>query len=77
MCFGIFKKKPATPPLSDATMTKAQVLKKLEEDILIHEYWACKVTEEPGWGDTMGDYDWHLMWIEVYQNCIYYLQGGK
>ena len=67
MC--IFKKKLP----EGATLTKAQCIKKLEEDILIHEYWAVKVTEEPAYAASMGDYDWHMAWNEVYRNCIFYL----
>ncbi|GAG58984.1 unnamed protein product, partial [marine sediment metagenome] len=35
------------------------------------------VVQHPEWAKTMGDYDWHMHWIEVYRNAIYYLQGGK
>lgn len=63
-------KRPAPP----ATLLKATVIKELKYDILIHEFWAVKVTEEPAWAPSMGDYDWHLRWIEVYENAIYYLE---
>lgn len=70
-----FKKAKPVPP---ATMTKEAVIEELEYDILIHEHWAVKVTQEPEWADSMGDYNWHMRWIEVYQNCIHYLkEGGK
>lgn len=75
MCFGVFKKKVVTPGMP--TMSNLTVIEELEDDILIHEYWAVKVVQEPKLATTMGDYDWHMHWIEVYQNTIYYLQGGK
>jgi len=59
------------------TMLVEIVISELEYDILIHEYWACKVTEEPEWETYMGNYHWHVKWIEVYENTIYYLKGGS
>ena len=67
----LFKK---SKPLEEATMTKAEVIEKLREDILVHEQWACIVTEEPNYGFYYGDYDWHMEWIKVYENAIYYLK---
>lgn len=86
MCFGIFKQKPAdweilTPEepelTTEATMTKAEVIEKLKEDILIHEDWAVRVTQTPSLAQSFGDYDWHMQWNEVYKNAIYYLEGGE
>ena len=57
-------------------MPRAEVIEKLEEDILIHEYWAVEVVEHPEKAELMGDYDWHIMWNEVYRSAIYYLKGG-
>lgn len=56
------------------TLTKAQVIKKLEDDILIHEHWAVRVTQEPELAKDFGDYDWHMTWIKVYRNAIFYLK---
>lgn len=55
-------------------MSKLEVIEELEYDILIHEYWAVRVIEEPKWAETMGDYKWHLRWMQVYQAAIYYLK---
>jgi len=78
MCFGIFKKEPKPEPLYPnelpPELTQEQVLAELEYDILIHEYWACRVTEEPAWAPTMGDYEWHMRWIEVYKAAIFYIR---
>jgi len=71
MCFKLFK--PA-PKDGMPSMSKADVVKKLEEDILIHEYWAVKVTQEPQYAESFGDYDWNIEWIEVYKNAIFYLR---
>jgi len=68
----LFKSEKPIPP---ATMTKAEVIAQLEDDILIHEQWAVIVTEHPEYAPSMGDYDWHMKWIEVYQNAIYYLKS--
>jgi len=51
-----------------------KVLEELEFDILIHEHWAVYVTQHPSYARTMGNYDWHIRWIEVYQNAIYYIR---
>ena len=59
------------------SMEKIVVIEELEDDILIHELWAVKVVEEPELAEAMGDYDWHMKWIEVYHNAIYYIEGGK
>jgi len=78
MC--LFSKPPVSvyePPENITSMTRGEVIEKMEEDILIHEYWAVKVTQEPKYAPSMGDYDWHMMWIEVYQNTIYYLEGRE
>lgn len=57
--------------------TKKRTIKELEYDILIHESWAGIVTQYPGlYDETMGDYDWHMKWIRVYESAIYYLNGG-
>jgi len=70
----LFKKKAN---LSDMpTMSKQNIIEELGEDILIHELWAVKVTQSPKLADDFGDYDWHMHWIEVYKNSIYYLQEG-
>ena len=57
-------------------MPRSKVIEELEYDILIHEYWAVKVTQDPKWAPSMGDYDWHIRWIKVYEAAIYYLKGG-
>ncbi len=75
MCFGIFKQKVDVSGMP--TMTRLDVIGELEDDILIHENWAVYVVQHPEWAKTMGDYDWHMKWIETYKNAIYYLQGGK
>ena len=75
MCF--WKKPPEStyePPEGMPSMTVREVLDKLEEDILIHEYWAGYVTQHPSYAASMGDYDWHMTWIEVYENCIHYIE---
>lgn len=68
----LFKK---VKPVYPATMTKSEVVTQLEIDILIHENWAAIVTGQPEYADSFGDYDWHLFWIEVYQNAIHYIRG--
>lgn len=75
MCWWLFKKKIDITGMP--TMEKLAVIEELEDDILIHEQWACYVTQYPKYAETMGDYDWHMKWIEVYRNAIYYLQGGQ
>lgn len=74
MCF-LFKKK--VDIIGMPTMSRQNVIGELEDDILIHENWAVKVVQEPEYAEAMGDYDWHMHWISVYKNAIYYLQGGK
>lgn len=65
-------------PIPPATMTKLQVVRKLEEDIMIHETWIGLITEHPETypPQTWGDEEFHLGWIEVYQNAIHYLRKG-
>lgn len=75
MCWWLFKKKVDIGGMP--TMEKIVVIEELEDDILIHEQWAVRVVQEPKWAEMMGDYDWHMHWIEVYRNALYYLQGGK
>lgn len=75
MCFGIFKKKVDVSSMP--TMAKQAVIEELEDDILIHKQWAVLVTQKPSLAKDFGDYDWHMKWIEVYKNAIYYLNGGK
>ena len=77
MCLGIFKKKKQPDMSGLPTLTKKKLIEEMEYDILIHEYWAVKVTEEPAWAPSMGDYDWHMRWIEVYRNVIFYLQEDE
>lgn len=74
MCFGIFKKKVEIAGMP--TVSKQVVIEELENDILIHEQWAVLVTQTPSLAVSFGDYDWHLHWIAVYKNAIYYLNGG-
>jgi len=81
MCWWIFRKKqgvePLYPPLYPnelPTLPIDKVIEELEFDILIHEQWACYVTQNPSYAPTMGDYDWHIRWIEVYKAAIYYLR---
>uniref|UniRef100_A0A6M3J490 Uncharacterized protein n=1 Tax=viral metagenome TaxID=1070528 RepID=A0A6M3J490_9ZZZZ len=74
MCFK--KKSPVStylPPANYPSMTKQEVTDKMEEDIQIHEWWAGYVTQNPSYAQSYGDYDWHMAWIEVYKNTIYYL----
>lgn len=85
MCFGIFKKQePVVENVGDEpivlpSMSKQDVIADLEEDILIHERWAVLVVQDPTHypPKNYGDYNWHMKWIEIYKNAIYYLQGGK
>lgn len=60
--------------MEEPTLTQSQVIEELEYNILIHEGWAGYVVEYPEYSETMGDYDWHMRWIEVYENAIFYLQ---
>ena len=57
------------------TLTKEEVIENLLDDILIHEQWACYVVEYPEYAESMGDYDWHIRWIKIYENAIYYLEN--
>ena len=75
MCLKIFRKKVDISGMP--TMSKQTIIDELYDDIVIHEYWACFVVQNPSYAPSMGDYDWHMKWIEVYQNGIYYLEGGK
>lgn len=76
MCW--FKKKSIEPlyPNDLPDMPRSKVIEELKFDILIHEYWAVKVVEEPTILNlATGDYDWHIRWIELYKAAIYYLGG--
>lgn len=70
----LFRKKA---PVGMPSMSRQEIIERLEYDILIHEYWAVEVTEHPEEAEKMGDYDWHMHWIEVYENALFYLRGGK
>lgn len=59
----------------EATMTRGEVITNLENDILAHEDWAVRVTQYPEYVPLMGDYDWHMHWVKVFKNAIYYLEG--
>ena len=61
------------PSLSNASMPVSYVIEKLNEAIDIHEGWAAYVTQYPSYSTSFGDYDFHMGWIEVYKNAIYYL----
>jgi len=69
MCF--FKKKVVLP---DNILTVKKILEEMEFDIYTHEYWAVKVIEEPEYAEAMGDYEWHMRWINVYESIIYHLR---
>lgn len=74
---GLFQKpepQPLYPNELPPTLTQEQVIAELEYDILIHESWAGYVTEYPSYAETMGDYSWHLRWIDVYKAAIYYIE---
>jgi len=69
-----FWKKPEQPA---GLLTLDNVVKELEYDILIHENWAVMVVEQPEYALSMGDYDWHMKWIDIYKSAIYYLRSGN
>jgi hypothetical protein len=62
------------PDLTNIVLSLDYVVDKLDEVILIHEGWAAYVTEHPRYATSFGDYDFHIGWIEVYRNVIYYLK---
>ena len=39
-----------------------------------HQYWADRVLEEPELIDIVGDRDWHLTWVRIYEDVMFYLQ---
>lgn len=73
---GYFDKKIAPLYPNDLPeLPRSKVIEELEYDILIHEYWAVKVVQQPTWEPYMGSFSWHERWIEVYRAAIYYLRG--
>lgn len=39
-----------------------------------HQYWADRVLEEPELIEIVGDRDWHLTRIMIYENVMFYLR---
>ena len=70
----LLRKQPK--PEEMPTIHLENVIAMLEEDVLIHEHWAVYVIQHPKSEliRVVGDYQWHLDWIEVYENAIYYLR---
>ena len=77
MCNWLKKKEKISIPDSIPNMTADEVIAELEYDILIHENWAVYVVQYPSYAASMGDYDWHMRWIAVYEAAIYYLKGQQ
>jgi len=40
----------------------------------VHAYWADYVVEHPEYTEAMGDYDWHMHWIDVHMSAAKYME---
>ena len=60
------------------TMTREKVIEAIEEHKQIHETYAGLVVEQPESypPELVGDYDWHMHCIEIYENALYWLTKG-
>ena len=42
-----------------------------------HAYWADRVLSEPGLIPYVGDYDWHMFWIDIHLSGKWWIEKEK